>query len=343
VYVTTDFTAVDSTFSGNEAATGGALFLQSGGIDVTGSTFNDNAAEQGGALYVTGDTTFTNSTLTANSASVEGGAVYVAGNDYDITFESSTLVANSAPVASHVRAGGSPGVIRLWRSVVSSPLGGGTNCDLDGGSAAADEWWDSDETCMSVPGSTGDPMLGDLADNGGLTQTIAPLSGSPLIDAVSTCEPSVDQRGVARPQGAACDIGAVEALAPVTFTVQTQGGPVEVTVYEALEVDNVNATDTADLTSTPPAGLALPFGVFGFDIDVPSDGWSVTVELELPSPVTELWKEHSGSWDQLEGATFDGTTVTYGLTDGGTGDEDDAANSVIVDPVAPGVQGSFTG
>jgi hypothetical protein len=56
-----------------------------------------------------------------------------------------------------------------------------------------------------------DPNLGPLADNGGATQTHALLSGSPAIDAGdnSTC-PATDQRGVARPQGSACDIGAYE-------------------------------------------------------------------------------------------------------------------------------------
>jgi hypothetical protein len=50
-----------------------------------------------------------------------------------------------------------------------------------------------------------DPGLGPLADNGGPTQTHAPLAGSPAIDAVTgTCPPpDTDQRGVTRPQGAA--------------------------------------------------------------------------------------------------------------------------------------------
>ena len=51
-----------------------------------------------------------------------------------------------------------------------------------------------------------------LADNGGDTLTHALVPGSPAVDAVPTdCGPPVtDQRGVPRPQGAACDIGALE-------------------------------------------------------------------------------------------------------------------------------------
>jgi hypothetical protein len=51
-----------------------------------------------------------------------------------------------------------------------------------------------------------------LADNGGATETHALLPGSAAIDAgTPDCPPpATDQRGVARPQGAACDIGAFE-------------------------------------------------------------------------------------------------------------------------------------
>jgi hypothetical protein len=56
-------------------------------------------------------------------------------------------------------------------------------------------------------------MLGSLANNGGPTLTMALLPGSPAIDhggtAANGC-PATDQRGVSRPQGPACDIGAYE-------------------------------------------------------------------------------------------------------------------------------------
>jgi len=59
----------------------------------------------------------------------------------------------------------------------------------------------------------GDPKLGTLANNGGRTQTMLLLSGSPAINAGNnaTC-PTTDQRGILRPQGGVCDIGAVEMI-----------------------------------------------------------------------------------------------------------------------------------
>jgi hypothetical protein len=57
---------------------------------------------------------------------------------------------------------------------------------------------------------------GTLADNGGGMQTLLPCAGSPAIDAGSDSDCNLspvnglDQRGVARPRGSRCDIGAVE-------------------------------------------------------------------------------------------------------------------------------------
>lgn len=60
-----------------------------------------------------------------------------------------------------------------------------------------------------------DPLLGPLRDNGGGTQTHALPSGSPAIDRGSCTDIAgdpitSDQRGIARPQGNRCDIGAYE-------------------------------------------------------------------------------------------------------------------------------------
>jgi hypothetical protein len=56
-----------------------------------------------------------------------------------------------------------------------------------------------------------DPKLGPLANNGGLSLTMALLPGSPAIDAGNTsAAPWTDQRGFPRPAGLAADIGAFE-------------------------------------------------------------------------------------------------------------------------------------
>ncbi|HEX9441905.1 MAG TPA: Ig-like domain-containing protein, partial [Roseiflexaceae bacterium] len=66
------------------------------------------------------------------------------------------------------------------------------------------------------------PRLGALQQNGGPTLTHALLAGSPALDAANPTNcPPTDQRGVARPQGAACDIGAYEAMSALSAATTT--------------------------------------------------------------------------------------------------------------------------
>ncbi len=89
---------------------------------------------------------------------------------------------------------------------------GGTVVDLGNNLS-----WPIENNC---PGTPDDPRLDTLADNGGPTQTMALLTGSPAIDAGNneTCA-TTDQRGVTRPQGEACDIGAYESALINVFSV----------------------------------------------------------------------------------------------------------------------------
>jgi uncharacterized repeat protein (TIGR03803 family) len=86
----------------------------------------------------------------------------------------------------------------------------------------------SDASCAFSGGGSmnnTDPRLGPLADNGGPTLTMALLPGSPAIDSGSVAGgPATDQRGVARPQGPAADIGAFEyQYIPLFARATTQG------------------------------------------------------------------------------------------------------------------------
>ncbi len=87
------------------------------------------------------------------------------------------------------------------------------------------------------------PMLGALANNGGPTQTQALLAGSPAINAGATfgADQGVDQRGIARPQGATADIGAFEFQNSTTTSLSDSAA--SVTVGKPV-------TFTATVTST---------------------------------------------------------------------------------------------
>lgn len=60
-----------------------------------------------------------------------------------------------------------------------------------------------------------DPKIGALANNGGPTQTFAPFTGSPAINAGASARGSAtDQRGLPRKSGPAADLGSVEVQVP---------------------------------------------------------------------------------------------------------------------------------
>ena len=100
-------------------------------------------------------------------------------------------------------------------------------CGLNDAIAAAQAAGGDVTISLAVPGgvvnSTGNVWVGALANNGGPTPTLLPLTGSPLIDAIpaAACQSgsaagiTTDQRGLPRPgvgigTGPNCDIGAVE-------------------------------------------------------------------------------------------------------------------------------------
>jgi CSLREA domain-containing protein len=217
---------IDSTISRNEASDyGGGVYND--GVDstamLTNSTCVSNTAMHGGGLFNDdGTVALTNSTISGNEAVRVGDYGGVGGgirNHYGtVELTSSTISGNSAETA----GGGiySLGTVELVNTIVADQLLG-ADCSAD---LIISNGYnlDGDGSCgLSASGDlTADPMLGPLQDNGGPTETRALLHGSPAIDAIPTgsCTDhqgrpvTTDQRGVPRPQGAACDVGAYEAV-----------------------------------------------------------------------------------------------------------------------------------
>src|SRR4029077_15399335 len=112
--------------------------------------------------------------------------------------------ATNVTVAGNVTLG-IRGLTALRNSIV---WGNGADCSSVGEVEAS---IDRDATRRAT---TTDPQLGPLADNGGGTRTMAPAAGRPAHGAGGDAAcPAADQRGIGRPQGAHCDIGAVEVTA----------------------------------------------------------------------------------------------------------------------------------
>ena len=120
--------------------------------------------------------------------------------------------------------------------------------------------------------STGDPKLAALAANGGPTQTMRLQPGSAAIDQVPASGagcPATDQRGVARPGGTACDIGAYEVAPPKATTgpagqISMNGATVSATVIAnaaaaTVQVQYGTSTAYGSITTRrpPPASPRL--------------------------------------------------------------------------------------
>jgi predicted outer membrane repeat protein len=219
------------TFSGNSAVIGGGMlnFAQSSPV-LTNVTFSgnlavatQNSASGGGGMYNDGGTpVLTNVTFSGNSADYGGGMYNQASSP---TLKNVTFSGNSA-----VNPGGAMTNHQSSPVLVNCILWGNTSSDgfqvynetstpavsysiVQGGCSAGN-------TCTDLIDA--DPLLdpAGLRNDGGLTETIALLAGSPAINAGSSAScPGTDQRGISRPQGNACDIGAYEFVPSTTISV----------------------------------------------------------------------------------------------------------------------------
>jgi predicted outer membrane repeat protein len=189
-------TMTNVTFSGNSAVMGGGLHNGSGSPVLTNITFYTNSADYGGGM-VNGSSnpTLTNVTFSGNSATYYGGGLYNSGNPQ---------ILNAI----------------FWGNTGAQIYGGTPNVSdsiVQGGCPAG-------STCTNL--ITTDPLLGPLGDYGGFTRVIPIFSGSSATDTGNDAIcPTSDQRGITRPQGAHCDIGAYEYTETVVLGTQIDTQP----------------------------------------------------------------------------------------------------------------------
>ncbi len=323
----------DSLFRDNSTQNnGGAIYHQNGGLTIERSTFDGNqTVGQGGALWLleTWSGVISNSTFTGNRANGVrpnngstglGGAILLNANN-NVTLQHLTIADNFADWVGGGICGGASVTLRGSIVAHNTVLNGGNpwniahNCCTqmtDGGGNLqfpnrANPSDPNDPNCTAGV-VIGDPLLLPLADNGGLTPTRATPAGSPARERVTSgCPPpATDQRGVARPQGAACDAGAWEAPEPaiaIAAASRAEGNagsallslavslsePASETVTVAYATSDVDAT--AGLDYTPVSGtLTFPVGATIRTVDVPVlgdllDENDESLRVTLSSPV----------------------------------------------------------
>ncbi len=218
-----DLEVSNSTFSGNEARFGGALYLPQSSADVNQSTLVNNVPNAVG-LVIT-DFATQNSVYSRNQT--------LGGSRTDIeVLNTSTVTASHSFISSNRRSG--------LTSNAGVP--------------------DADGNMIGTSSAPIEPFLFALRDNGGPTESRLPQPTSPLVDAGALTALPFDQRGQAftRIAGSGVDIGAVE-FADVGFRVtplrnvvnEADEGTVTIEVRLETEVGS-----GFDLTVTGDAGSA---------------------------------------------------------------------------------------
>jgi probable HAF family extracellular repeat protein len=257
----------DSTFSGNnngiaDAGYGGCIW-NSGIVTVRNSTFSDFiAGGSGGVIWNNNALMVVNSTFSGNYAN-GGGAIF---NNGAVTVSNSTFAGNNAPAGGDIY--NIDATITLKNTLLANTSMGG-NCFGDGGTIVSNGHNLSDDnSCTSFFNQIGDvnntPAGLDpagLKNSGGPTKTIALLSTSPAVDAIpvsptnyctavdGTTPITTDQRGIARPHGTACDIGAVEIrAASVAITLSPNPSIFGQQVAIAATVSSNAGTPTGTVT-----------------------------------------------------------------------------------------------
>lgn len=201
-----------SEISGNSADRGGGIDNAGASTTtLTNSTVSGNAARAGAGIIAYGTLTATNVTISGNAATGVGGGLITGNAASNASVTGGTITANTASSGGGVYS--TDAAISVKNTIISGNSAS-SGADCEGGLSSAGR-----NLIFNLAGCTAggdiisgqDPKLGPLADNGGPTKTHTLFSGSPAIDTGLDCPPpDTDQRGVSRPQGAACDIGAFE-------------------------------------------------------------------------------------------------------------------------------------
>jgi predicted outer membrane repeat protein len=245
-------TLTDVTFHGNASIDGGGAMLNSGYAGESSPilrnvTFSLNTANNsGGAMrndgYSGGSSkpSLANVTFDGNTATGDGGAMYNYGEGagsnsspqmFNVTFHGNTADFGGAMSNSGASSGhSSPSLVNviLWGDTATtsgneiyndSATTGINHSVVQGGDSGSN-------TGTAFSSGTGNLMAnpnldpGGLASSGGYTQSLALMAGSSAIDhgddGICAASPvsGFDQRGMPRPQGLHCDIGAYEKAAP---------------------------------------------------------------------------------------------------------------------------------
>jgi len=323
---------------------GGGVDHEGGGtLRIYGSTIanNQNAFRGGGVQVGSGSATIVDSTITGNT-SVRGGGIRSAGGA-SVALVHATVSHNAATGAGS--GGGNlsalNGTVTLQNTIVAR--GTGTDPDLDpaGGAYVSLDYnvIESGVFAAAAHDIVGvNPNLDPLGNNGGPTDTRLPQSASAAIDAIPAaggCNgvgAAVDQRGLPRPQGAACDVGAGETGATIGAGATT----VVAGASSSVSAGGESVDFTATVTGAAPTGIVIFY-----------DGASLLGTVALAGGSAGIGTNGLAAGTHVITARYGGDAANAQSTSAGIAHGVvNAATSVAVapsnNPVAPGASVTFT-
>jgi len=230
---------------------------------ITNSTFESNTAVYDGGAVATlfgFGLTIESSTFYKNKITSRSAAAVIA-NFASATINNSTFVDNTGPTGTTVLYGGitvnhsiiaqsSASMIKVCNSSQDASGSRGNLVTDNSCSGVSSSYPATPATNSAIVGYS-DLKLGDLSYRGYANKTIPLLGGSAAINFWTGCSGS-DQRGITRPQGGSCDVGAYER--PSAQTVNTLAG----WSYLSSSLDRGNGATVEVLT---PATDAASSGV----------------------------------------------------------------------------------
>jgi CSLREA domain-containing protein len=285
--------------SGQGGSSGGAMVSANGSVSITNSTIAGNLSGtggDGGDGGIVGPFPDVDGAPGAAGNGSAGGGIFVR-TSAGLTLHNVTIAQNRVGGPGTPGAGGtggtvsgSPGAAAFGGGMYVSAASAGLdntllasnqlgNCAAQNAGSITDGGHNLSfgETSCPSTFASGDPRLAALQDNAGLTQTMDPAAGSAAIDAGAGC-PGTDQRGLARPSGAACDIGAYEVTPPGVGTPGAAG----VTSSQASVSDAVTANARS-------ATVAVQYGpTSGYGAQTPTQTASGLLPVTVASSVTGL-------------------------------------------------------
>jgi alpha-tubulin suppressor-like RCC1 family protein len=201
---------------------GGSVFNLNGSVILCCCTVASNSTIPGWTRVYTGDTGYTNMWTGA----ADGGAVYnlAFGNK----IEDGTASTATVTLLNTILANSIVGTNDLVNNKVDGNQTNTATVNFSGCNLVKNRVNLSGATSIGTPTITADPMLGPLANNGGLTPTMALLAGSPAIDQGISAGVFTDQRGMPRPFDVVAipnaadgsDIGAFESTNSPPYILQ---------------------------------------------------------------------------------------------------------------------------